>query len=83
MRQRNEVAIILGIIATLGPILEVQLARWGHEVVLFSEGTTHSPHTHTPTRPPGLSKVEYLRNQILDHTQILKLDLYDHTKVYK
>ena len=55
-----------------------QLARWGHEVVLFSEGTIQPP-----TQPYGLSKVECLRNNLLDQTQILNLGLDNKAKVYK
>ena len=28
-------------------------------------------------------KVEYLRNHLLDHTQIFNLSLYNQTKLYK
>ena len=48
--------------------------------------TWHYYHTRpylgvSPTQPPQLSKVESLKNNLLDHTQILKLDLDENTKV--
>ena len=44
--------------------------------------------TSNGKRPPmednlKISKVEYLRNWVLDHTQILDLDLGDQSKVFK
>ena len=55
-----------------------KLARWDHEVVLFSEGTIHPP----TTRPYGLATVKYLRNHLLNHSQILNLGLNDQIKGY-
>ena len=59
------------------------ITKSGNKQVVFPMGTQALPTGNLQISQDILIKVEYLNNRVLDHTQILNLDLGDQSKVFK